>query len=104
MTEGVIAARGITAPRRRRRAVGKLADRPFIWLLPLLLLLVVSYVYPAIDVVRFSFTDATLLNPDYEYSLRSYSNVSGNRDLPVILKNTMVFVVASVVLQLLLGL
>jgi multiple sugar transport system permease protein len=105
MTEGVIAARMISASRRRRRrAVGKLAERPLVWLLPLVLLLLVSYVYPAIDVVRFSFTDATLLNPDYDYTLRSYANVSGNRDLPVILKNTMIFVVASVVLQLVLGL
>lgn len=103
MTEGVIAAGAISAP-RRRRARWRLAERPLLWLLPLVLLLLVSYVYPAIDVVRFSFTDATLLNPDYEYTLRSYSNVSDNRDLPVILKNTMVFVVASVVLQLVLGL
>ena len=45
-------------------------ERPLLWLLPLALLLFVSYVYPAIDVVRFSFTDATLLNPDYDYTLR----------------------------------
>jgi multiple sugar transport system permease protein len=104
MTEGVIAARVISTPRRRRRARWRLAERPLLWLLPLVLLLLVSYVYPAIDVVRFSFTDATLLNPDYEYTLRSYTNVSANRDLPVILKNTMIFVVASVALQLVLGL
>ncbi|MGH6926460.1 MAG: carbohydrate ABC transporter permease [Propylenella sp.] len=105
MTEGVIAARVIPAPRRRRRrVVGKLAERPLLWLLPLVLLLLVSYVYPAIDVVRFSFTDATLLNPDYEYTLQSYANVSANRDLPIILQNTFIFVVASVTLQLVLGL
>jgi multiple sugar transport system permease protein len=104
MTDGVIAARVISAPKRRRKARWRLAERPFIWILPLVLLLLVSYVYPAIDVVRFSFTDATLLNPDYEYTLRSYANVYANRDLPIILKNTMIFVVASVVLQLFLGL
>jgi multiple sugar transport system permease protein len=104
MTDGVIAARVTSAPKRRRKARWRLAERPFLWLLPLLLLLLVSYVYPAIDVIRFSFTDATLLNPDYEYTLRSYTNVAANRDLPIILKNTMIFVVASVVLQLLLGL
>lgn len=75
-----------------------------IWLLPLAVLLLVSYVYPAFDVVRFSFTDATLLNPDYEYTLQSYTNISGNRDLPTILHNTFIFVVASVILQLALGL
>ena len=83
---------------------GRLAEQPLIWLLPLALLLLVSYVYPAIDVVRFSFTDATLLNPEYEYTLQSYANVSANRDLPIILQNTFIFVVASVILQLVLGL
>ncbi len=103
MTEAVIARRA-TPAQRRRRAVGRLAEKPLVWLLPLALLLLVSYVYPAFDVVRFSFTDATLLNPEYEYTLKSYANVAVNRDLPIILKNTLIFVVASVVLQLFIGL
>jgi multiple sugar transport system permease protein len=103
MTDGVIATRAITSPTKRRRR-WRIAERPWIWLLPLAVLLLISYVYPAIDVVRFSFTDATLLNPDYDYTLQSYANVAANRDLPIILKNTMIFVIASVVLQLLLGL
>ena len=90
--------------RRSGRARWRPAERPCVWLLPLALLLLVSYVYPAIDVVRYSFTNATLLNPDYEYSLQSYGNVAGNRDLPTILRVTLIFVVASVVLQLVLGL
>jgi multiple sugar transport system permease protein len=104
MTDGVIAARVTSARRPRGRARLGLADRPLIWLLPLIALLLVSYVYPAADVVRFSFTDATLLNPEYEYTLQSYENISTNPDLQVILKNTMIFVVASVFFQLLLGL
>ena len=58
---------------RRRRAPWRLAERPLVWLLPLAVLLCVSYVYPAVDVVRFSFTDATLLNPEYELHLRELS-------------------------------
>ena len=103
MSEAAFVARAVPA-QRRRRAVGKLAEQPLVWLLPLALLLLVSYVYPAVDVVRFSFTDATLLNPDYEYTLQSYANVSANRDLPIILQNTLIFVVASVFLQLFFGL
>jgi multiple sugar transport system permease protein len=68
------------------------------------ILLFVSYVYPAIDVIRFSFTNATLLNPAYDYTLKSYAAVSSNRDLPIILQVTLIFVIASVVFQLLLGL
>ena len=64
MTDGMAAAATIPAPRRRKRATWRLAERPILWLLPLAVLLLVSYVYPAIDVVRYSFTDATLLNPE----------------------------------------
>ena len=64
----------------------------------------VTYVYPALDVIRYSFTDATLLNPEFDYTAASYRNVTGNPDLPGILWVTFLFVVASVVLQLTLGL
>jgi multiple sugar transport system permease protein len=82
----------------------RMAERPILWLLPLTLLLVASYLFPAIDVVRFSFTDATLLNPDYEYTLRSYAMVTRNPDLAQILHATFLFVISSVILQLTLGL
>ena len=82
----------------------RLTERPILWLLPLTLLLVVSYLFPAIDVVRFSFTDATLLNPDYEYTLDSYAMVTRNPDLSEILTATFLFVISSVILQLTLGL
>lgn len=75
-----------------------------LWLAPLAILLAVSYLFPAIDVVRFSFTDATLLSPDYDYTMRSYAAVFRNPDLPQILTATFVFVVSSVVFQLALGL
>ena len=104
MTEGVVAAGAMPVARRRPRRRFRLAEQPLIWLLPLAILLLASYVYPAVDVVRFSFTNATLINPEYSYSLDSYANVTSNRDLPIILRNTMIFVVASVVFQLFLGL
>lgn len=94
-----------TAPASRRaREHRRLSERPFIWLLPLALLLFASYVYPALDVIRYSFTDATLLNPEFKYTSASYDAVTSNPDLPGILWVTFVFVVASVVLQLGLGL
>lgn len=93
------------ATRRRRSGAGwRIAEHPHIWVLPLAALLLVTYVYPALDVIRFSFTNATLLNPQYEYTLRSYEAVMRNPNLPGILSVTFIFVVASVVLQLVLGL
>ena len=92
-----------TAPAGRRGRV-RLGDRPLVWLLPLALLLLATYVWPALDVVRYSFTDATLLNPDFSYTTATYQSATANPDLPGILWVTLLFVVASVVLQLLLGL
>ncbi|MFO1143557.1 MAG: hypothetical protein U1E59_14470 [Amaricoccus sp.] len=80
------------------------AERPLVWLLPLALLLLLTYVWPALQVIRYSFTDATLLNPDFSYTLDTYRAQLTNPDLPGILWVTVLFVVASVVLQLTLGL
>ena len=90
--------------RTAERRLWRLAERPLAWLFPLTLLLFISYLFPAIDVVRFSFSDATLLNPEYSYTLQSYRAVVANPDLPQILRTTVIFVVTSVVLQLTLGL
>lgn len=81
-----------------------LGERPVIWILPLALVLAVFYLFPAFDVIRYSFTDATLLNPDYSYTWTTYRTVLANPDLPGILWVTLLFVAGSVLLQLLLGL
>ena len=81
-----------------------LGERPVVWILPLALVLAVFYLFPAVDVVRYSFTDATLLNPDYEFTTETYGSVLSSPDLPGILWVTFLFVVGSVVFQLLLGL
>jgi multiple sugar transport system permease protein len=103
MTETALSTASARRPVKRRIA-SRIGERPVVWLFPLALLLFVSYLYPAVEVVRFSFTDATLLNPDYGYTLASYAAVFGNPDFPGILRTTLIFVAASVVLQLSLGL
>lgn len=104
MSETAETARAGPAGARSLPGRSRLSERPLVWLLPLALLLGLTYVYPAIDVVRYSFTDATLLNPEYNYTTASYRSVVGNPDLPGILWVTLLFVVASVVLQIGLGL
>ncbi|GLQ55110.1 carbohydrate ABC transporter permease [Devosia nitrariae] len=102
MTEGVATANA--ALRTRRRPRWRISEHPYIWVAPLTLLLLATYVYPAVEVVRFSFTNATLLNPEYEYTLRSYQALQRNTSLGGLLWITFLFVFASVVFQLLLGL
>jgi multiple sugar transport system permease protein len=97
-------AAGIAPDLERRVATRPLTERPLVWLLPLAVLLLATYVYPAIDVIRYSFTNATLLAPTFDYTLASYEAVTRNPDLPGILRVTFIFVAASVLLQLVLGL
>jgi len=94
-----------TAPGSERRVFARpVTERPLVWLVPLAVLLLATYVYPAIDVIRYSFTNATLLAPTFDYTLASYEAVTRNPDLAGILRVTFIFVVASVLFQLVLGL
>jgi multiple sugar transport system permease protein len=77
---------------------------PFWWLSPVALLLAAFYFYPAAEVVRISFTDATLLDAGYRYTLDSYRSVFADPGLPRILSATVTFVAGSVIGQTTLGL
>lgn len=74
------------------------------WLLPLIIIVTGFYLYPAVEVIRFSFTDASLLSPDYRYTLDSYRQVLSSSALPQILRVTLVIVVAGVFFQISTGL
>jgi multiple sugar transport system permease protein len=81
-----------------------LDGHPFGWLFPVAMLLAVFYLYPVLDVVRTSFTDATLLNSNYAYTLDSYRSVLADSALPRIGLATVIFVAGSVIGQTALGL
>ena len=40
---------------------------------PLLAVVTLFYLYPAFEVLRFSVTDASLLQPNYEYTLNTFT-------------------------------
>ena len=77
---------------------------PAPWLAPMIVVLLAMFIVPTVQVIVYSFTDASLLRSSYSFTLRSYATVLANPDTYVILKNTFVFVVFSVVFQTLLGL
>ncbi|MDP9437800.1 MAG: sugar ABC transporter permease, partial [Actinomycetota bacterium] len=79
-------------------------NRPTLWLAPLLAVVTLFYLYPAFEVLRYSITNASLLDPDYEYTLETFARVLGDPVLYKVLRTTAIFVIASIVLQLLLGL
>jgi multiple sugar transport system permease protein len=71
---------------------------------PLLAIVTLFYLYPAFEVLRFSFTNSSLLQQNYDYTLRTYVRTLGDSVLYDVIWTTAVFVIASVVLQLALGL
>jgi multiple sugar transport system permease protein len=80
------------------------SDTPFPWLLPLVLVLGFMFLYPTFEVLRYGFTDASILRPNYSYTLKSYKSILGNPVTYGILSITFIFVFFSVIFQTLLGL
>lgn len=95
----------VTTARAPRRTGGRRAapDRAIAWLTPLVAFLVLFYLYPIVDVIRLSFTNAGGIAEPYRYSLGSYQAVLGSLDFFEMLRVTAIFVLASVVGQLTLG-
>jgi multiple sugar transport system permease protein len=79
-------------------------NRPTLWMAPLLAVVTLFYLYPAFEVLRFSVTNASLQDPSYEYTLGTFARILSDPVLYKVLRITAIFVVASVVLQLVLGL
>ena len=76
---------------------------PVWWLLPQGLLLVAFYAYPLVDVVRLSFTNASLLEPGYRYTLGSYLSILRRPEFYATARVTGIFVSTSIAGQLVLG-
>jgi multiple sugar transport system permease protein len=77
---------------------------PLPWMSPAILVLGVFYLYPVIDVIRLSFTDATLIGDHESYTLASIVNALTSSRLPGVLLATVIFVGGSVIGQQILGL
>jgi len=98
MQETTGSKRGFTP----RQLIGE--NRPTLWMAPLLAVVTLFYLYPAFEVLRFSVTNSNLLQANYDYTLRTYAQGLGDPVLYKVIRTTAIFVLASVVLQLALGL
>lgn len=74
------------------------------WLAPAIAFLALFMVLPLFDVVRLSFTTASIIDPEYSYTLSSYAKVFGDKDFLWSLSITFIFVAANCALQIPLGL
>ncbi len=61
------------------------------------------YTYPLFDVIRLSFTNASILEPSYTYTLRSYSKMFNDPEILDTLATTFIFVSTNIVMQIITG-
>ena len=92
-----------TAPAPVRTA-GRWRDGAWPWLLPLVAVLALVLVYPLVEIVRLSFTDASLVAGEpYEVTTDAYRSLLRGDDFRQTLQVTFLFVLFSTVFQLGLG-
>jgi multiple sugar transport system permease protein len=91
------------ASEKRRARHFALANSPWPWLTPLALVLLFVFLYPVIDIIRLSFTDATIGESDVNYTTQSFAQLLRSPDFVPMLRITLLFVLGSVVFQMLLG-
>jgi len=100
-----MATAGTLQQTRQAPAVGRPRVPPALaWLAPLLAVATAFYLWPVVDAVRLSFTDATLLRDGYGYTVETYTRALTDAALLRVLGVTAIFVFASIAGQLLLGL
>jgi multiple sugar transport system permease protein len=73
------------------------------WALPATALVTVMLFYPMLDLLRLSLTDATVAGSRYAYTLESYRALMTDTSFYGMIGVTVIFVVGSVVLQLVIG-
>lgn len=80
-------------------------EHPLPWLLPTLLALAVFQLYPMIEAIRLSFTNASLISDQSRYvGLAQYARLVTDPEFYSMLRVTGIFAFSSVVLHVLLGL
>ena len=85
--------------------VDRLVSRPLFWLLPALVFITVFQLYPVFEVFRMSLTDTSLISSEESYVwLENYRRLLGSERFYSTLRVTGIYSIASVVLQIGLGL
>ncbi|HEX7064977.1 MAG TPA: sugar ABC transporter permease [Bacillales bacterium] len=88
---------------QKRSFIQVLGNTPIPWILPLALILICIFLYPIIEIVRLSFTNASLVGDDYSYTLSSYTSLFTSPGFIKMLWVTGFFVGFSVLFQMAFG-
>lgn len=95
---------GTAIARNSKKSFNAKRNNPIPWLLPLILVLGIFYLFPLVDVIKTSFTNATMTNPSGTgFTLDSYIKVFQDDAFGEIMFVTFFFVSFSVIFQFLLG-
>ena len=73
------------------------------WTLPAIALVALVLLYPMLDLIRLSLTDSTVAGTRYTYTVASYGTLAGDTSFYGMAAVTVIFVAASVALQLAIG-
>lgn len=88
----------------KKRSRFKNKIRPYLYLLPTIILMFLLLVIPIILVIGFSFFDNVIINKNPVFvGLENYVKVLTNKTFWVAVKNTLFFVIVSIIAHLLLG-
>jgi len=88
---------------RKRNFISKAKGSIIWWFLPVVIMLTFFYLYPLLEVFRLSFTNASFVESDYSYTIRSYIRIFTSSSFYFTLKITVIYVAACVVGQLGIG-
>lgn len=91
-----------SAPRPQRQWLS--GENFLLWIVPMIVFLGLFYLYPLLDVIRLSFTDASLIRGDFQYTLSSYRRLFLDPRSIHSLRITVIFALSNVVFQLFFGL
>jgi multiple sugar transport system permease protein len=91
------------AAKTRRSPLEALAGSPLPWLAPLVIVLLATFIFPIVEIVRLSFTDAGGVAGGYSYTLGSYARLFTSPYFFDMLTATVIFVALSVAFQMILG-
>lgn len=80
-----------------------LVASPILWLLPLTVILLATFIFPIFQIIRLSFTNANLVGSGYEYTFSSYASLVTSPYFFNMLTVTAIFVFVSVAFQMIFG-
>lgn len=86
-----------------KNGISKKETWAWLWILPAIVVLSLFYVVPIIKVGIYSFTNASFFGDKFHYTLDAYKFLFSSGTFWIMLRTTLIFVTASVILQILLG-